>query len=130
MNDNPHIPFTFVQVDESMYNLTLARIKQLNEENDKLLKDVLDSALKALEAQKDVEALESVVSALEDDLAKAEADRLTLSREVRAWRDWCACEGGEYDSPLSFEPNLWSGVVSARATTDTNGCIDRTENQS
>ena len=112
MNDNPHIPFTFVQVDESMYNMTLERIKKLNEENEQL--------------RSDVEALETLVSNLDDDLSKSETDKLILTREIKSWRKWFDTEA---KVPVT-ELLLWQKVVNARQLTDNHGCLDRTENQS
>jgi len=112
MNDNPHIPFTFVQVDESMYNMTLERIKKLNEENEQLRSDVGE--------------LETLVSYLDDELSQSEADRLVLSRELRAWRNWF---GAERDLFIG-EKKLWQEIVDARQATENSGCLDRLENQS
>ena len=112
MNDNPHIPFTFVQVDESMYNMTLERIKKLNEENEQL--------------HKVIQATETVIGKLDDELSQSEADRLVLSRELRAWRNWF---GAERDLFIG-EKKLWQEIVDARQATENSGCLDRLENQS
>jgi DNA gyrase/topoisomerase IV subunit A len=112
MNDNPHIPFTFVEVDESMYNMTLERIKQLNEENEQL--------------HKVIQATETVIGKLDDELSQSEADRLVLSRELRAWRNWF---GAERDLFIG-EKKLWQEIVDARQATENSGCLDRLENQS
>lgn len=112
MNDNPHIPFTFVEVDESMYNMTLERIKQLNEENEQL--------------HKVIQATETVIGKLDDELSQSEADRLVLSRELRAWRNWF---GAERDLFIG-EKKLWQEIVEAKQATENSGCLDRLENQS
>ena len=112
MNDNPHIPFTFVEVDESMYNMTLERIKKPNEENEQL--------------HKVIQATETVIGKLDDELSQSEADRLVLSRELRAWRKWF---GAERDLFIG-EKKLWQEIVDARQATENSGCLDRLENQS
>ena len=107
MDSNPLIPFTFVEVEESMYNFTLERLKHLVSENDRL--------------KKDVGALDTLVSKLDTDLERSESEKRILIQEVQAWRKWSSSEPDTFNP----EPLLWQEVVNCGKTTDTQGLLDK-----
>lgn len=103
----------YVSVEKAMYDLTVERLRQLVEENETLkikaksydllietimslehhankkdmkVEALLDYAAKHRDAKRDVEALESIVGSLDDELSKAEGDRRVLALEVHQWR--------------------------------------------
>ena len=130
MNDNSQkptitdptgtFPFTFVdtephskyvEVEESMYNLTLGRIRELVREN--------------AELKEERSKLEGMLDLMGETLGQTEADRITLADEVKLWRRWFDGE----EEVVVGEPLFYQDVVNQRDRTDQSGALERSKKE-
>jgi hypothetical protein len=87
VKDNDNIPFTFVEVEESMYNMTVDRIKQLNAQVAELNKESEDLLVVVESLKNEISGLESILDVIERDLVKTEEYCNILVDELLVWRN-------------------------------------------
>ena len=90
VKDNDNIPFTFVEVEESMYNMTVDRLKQLNTQVAELNKESEDLLVVVESLKNEISGLESILDVIERDLVKTEEYCNILVDELLVWRNQAA----------------------------------------
>jgi len=90
VRDNDNIPFTFVEVEESMYNMTVDRLKQLNTQVAELNKESEDLLVVVESLKNEISGLESILDVIERDLVKTEEYCNILVDELLVWRNQAA----------------------------------------